>query len=244
MTSHLADGDLVRHLDDAGDAVERLAVAGHLETCAECARRLEALAQRSARVETALAATAPVIPRLPRPRTSRWRRTSAIAAGIALMVLGGAAVTVQPVRAWLVEQTRAVWATFAGPGEDASPTLPLDSAEAAPVRPTTAAVEFVPSGNSFTVRLESRQRFGDLVLITGPVERATALVIDGTELESVLVVPDGIVVRNAEGSRASYRITVPAVIDSVRIQVAGELLASFLPGGADSSWTVSFEVAR
>lgn len=243
MRNHLADGELVRHLDGAGDTVERLAVAGHLEVCAECAERLGVIERKSARLDLLLAATRPEVPHLPTPRPARWPRSGLIAAGIALVVLVGTLVTVRPVRAWLVERTLALWTAVRGPDQELPPSAP-ESAEAVPVRPTTAAVEFVPTGDTFTVRFASRQQLGELVLVTGPVTRATALVVDGTERESVLVVPDGILVRNAAASRASYRITVPAAIDSVRIQVADELLASFAPGGADSSWTVTFGPAR
>ena len=65
----------------------------------------------------------------------------------------------------------------------------------------------------------------------------TAVVVDGGDTEDLLVLPDGLLVRNSDESVASYRVTIPASLETVRVEVEGRVVVTLSPRGGQSRWT-------
>jgi hypothetical protein len=232
MTAHLEDATLVQYLDAAIAGEEREAAARHLATCGACADRLAVVQRRTARLAELLAATdVPVSDTLLRtPR--RPVPVPALAAAVVLMA-ATAAATVQPVRAWVVERSLAVWTLVTGGSEAhgaASAERPADPA-------ATASVSFVPSGRTFFVQVAVHQRVGTVTVVSEAGSAVTAEVRGGGP-EQLVVLPDGLRIDNTDASSADYTVIVPATLREVSVAVAGRVVVRLTPGGAASAWTV------
>lgn len=209
--THVADGALMRWLDQECDAAERGDVARHLESCDACQARLIATRRRAELVRAALCRfdvrTAP-----PSQRT-RWAARAAAAA----MLLAAIGATVAPVRAWVVDRVTAIWSGIVEPSQAPSSTL-----QASPgLAPARATVTFSPAGEVFVVEVTARQAEGRLIIETRVDETVTAIIEGGDGSEQLVVLPTGLRVVNDSGGRASYRIRLPSLVKTVHAVIAG-----------------------
>jgi hypothetical protein len=142
----------------------------------------------------------------------RWRMAAAIA-----VLLSGAAM-VRPVRAWIVETARGIWA--------ASVRRPA-AAPVAPAAPAAApapanAVTFTPRAGILVVEVAVRQAGGRLRLERGTGPSVTAALIGDAEDAELRVFPDGVRIANRAEATADYAIRLPAGVTSVVIRIGGE----------------------
>lgn len=236
--THLPDGELIRLLDGELDVGETARLQAYLEECAACRQRLQTLRRRSARLTTLLAAadwqTPAALPlpvdELARRRAARhapgtpWRRAAAVAA-----LLLGAALLASPARAWITEWVGARWQQIIG-NEPAAPP-PAQPTAPAP-QSLGARVHFTPVGDEFVLEFATRQPDGSVALERSTGAEATVEVLHGSA--ELLVLPDGVRVRNTPESSAEYRVVVPAGIRRVPLRVGEKtrvLTTTELSGG-------------
>ncbi len=160
-----------------------------------------------------------------------WR----VAAG--LLLAAGVAAAAPRIAAWV-----------RGSGAPGAPARPAPARVAAPAPSTpgayvtTADVSFAPRGDTLHVAVDAPQRAGTLELARAGADARAARIevraapVDGSPADAasagggrppaparLLVLPDGVRVRNAAGESASYRLSVPAQVRAVRVVVgAGE----------------------
>lgn len=225
MAPHPTDGDLVRHLDGEGAAG---ALDKHLRACDDCRRRYRRIAGWSREVSRVLEEADPVLGdplagdrpeqigavEVDGVRPPRWMMVAA-----SVMLLLAAALAVQPVRAWVVDQVERV---VRGMGF-VEPTDP-DSGLAA------AAISFVPEGRRLRIQLEASQREGRLeVTVARGDRRVRAEVVAGDAAgggpsPAFAAFPAELRISNGSGSGASYRVTVPARLKELEIRVGSRRL--------------------
>jgi hypothetical protein len=196
---HATDGALVRWLDGQCDAAEQITLSRHLDDCAGCQERLGRTRARSAVLRA----------HAPRATGGRWRRVGIAAAGLITLA------AVRPVRAWVVAQAGAIWAAVVGATGHPSPGT-------APAAGREGSVSFVPAGDSLLVRVHTRQRTGRLTIAFHAGAVATARLAGDAADAELLVLPAGIQIVNAPGSRASYVLQLPATLTTVILRVADE----------------------
>ncbi|HEV2131657.1 MAG TPA: zf-HC2 domain-containing protein [Longimicrobiaceae bacterium] len=222
---HLTEGELVQHLDGELSAADRERVLAHAATCGECVERLRALqAQSDAFAELVVRLPAPRYGELRRARTltvlkraetqaSARRRSGSrwpLRAAASVAVIFTAAFTVEPVRAWMMEQ----WEGLTTPTaiERAGPLAANETTwEASP------QIAFEPVGEVFVLELRHPQRRGTVTLRVADVPQATAQVV-GRRAEDLLVLPNGIRIENAADASADYLLTLPAGLRLVRLR--------------------------
>jgi hypothetical protein len=218
---HPDEAKLLGLMDDALDAGERAAAEAHVAECASCRADLDRLRRRLDRLDGLLARTdflspgardAKVVPlrRRTPPAAGAWLRAAAV-----LLVAMGAAALATPARAWMAH-----W--LLGNGSRSQPAQPAPAAPAAApaLGPRQSSqVRFAAAGPSFTLWIESPQRAGALLVRSTPSGAATAEVVAGTGDAELLVVPQGLRIRNVPGSTAEYRVVIPASVRTVRVRV-------------------------
>jgi len=229
--AHPEDGVLLRLLDGEADAAEQATAAPHAAACAECRARMDALARRRDRLAALLARTDFPVPASAAPEPgviplhSRRRETAAPArpwlraAAIVLVVLG-AGVVASPARAWIARMLTEAWESVAGDAPPAPAPAPAPAPKPAEQAPA-AQVGFVPTGAELSVVVAHPQEAGVLTVAAAPGASATAEVVGGTGSADLLVLPAALHVRNAPGSAAEYRVTLPASVRRVRVRVGG-----------------------
>jgi hypothetical protein len=219
---HPDEAKLLGLMDDALGAGERAVAEAHLRECASCRADLHRLRRRLGRLDELLARTdflppagrdAKVVPlrRRARPGAASWLRAAAV-----VLVLAGAAALATPARAWMAEWLAGSRGPSAGP---ASPAAPAPRAAPAAGAKQSSQVRFAAAGASFTLWIEGPQRAGAVTVRTTPSGAATAEVVAGTGDAELLVVPQGLRIRNAPESAAEYRVTIPASVRTVRVRV-------------------------
>ena len=222
MTTHLAEHDLVRLLDDGAGNGDAPLVA-HLDACGECAARHATLERRSLRLRQLLAATEPAAPvrSLPadafrgRPAAAapqpRWR----LAAACAALLLGSLAVP--PVRAWVSYTAGRLLGVGVGRVE------PSAAPAAVPVPIDTAgALRFTPTARELTVEVVSRQEAGALVIEAVPGDEVTVLAVGERDAADLVVLPGRLRIGNAAGATGSYRVRIPLTLDGVVVRIERE----------------------
>jgi hypothetical protein len=213
----LEAGLLVRHLHGELDAVAARAVAAHIAGCDACRTAAAAIAARTRSVSNALQAAdfdqpspgtwravrealrsaPPAHPRLPR---------LAIAALCVLFAVAAASMASATVRAWVADQ----W--FRVSGE------PAQRARATDANIGRAALAFRPVGPELQVTFETKQAAGTLTLRFTDEQTAT-VVVDGGAAEQLAVGGRSVHVANASGSRASFTVTLPQVVERVHVRI-------------------------
>jgi hypothetical protein len=240
---HPSDGDLVRYLDTELSELEERRLRVHLNGCAECTARVEAMAAESSAaaryiVKTGLSgpdavtrarALASVRRAAARPRRSSYALRG-LAAACVLLVL---ALTAQPVRAWI--STR--WNELRGASRTTSEVTTLPAA----VVRRSSVVAFAPRGALFDLQIERFQPGGTLTVEVRDVNRATAQVLNGAN-ETMLILPSGIRVENRSGSQASYLVIVPSNLPLLRISIGGETVANVSVPRRAVPWTHTFSL--
>jgi anti-sigma factor RsiW len=228
---HLGDEELLRLLDDEGDAAWRADSSDHLAVCSRCARELELLAADAALIRQHVDRAAfeddlaPPALRRPRRGTGRVPNAPWLRAAAVLLLLAAPVAALPGLRAWIVD-------AVTGTTGDA---LPETRTMAAPAAANDAAViRFVPLPGTFAVVVDAPQQEGTLhirrssagveaVLETAPAPGAAAVepVIGETSLR----------LRNTAGSASSYTLVVPPGVRRVTVSVAGTTVADL---GADA----------
>ena len=196
------------------------------------ARRLSALLRDTDLPVPAIAYPAERIARATRHRTVvRWSK----AAAIVLIVAG--AIGVRPVRAWIVQAARAVWAATLGEHR-------ARGTEAAP--PTGAGtVTFQPAAGSFVIRVARVQAGGTLTIETATGETAAATLTGGRGEAELVVLPDGLRIVNDSLSSASFLVRVPSRLARIEVGVGGRVIRVLVPPatGAVARWVVELGAA-
>ena len=236
---HPSAGELVRQLDGELDTRAEARLADHLARCAECSARRDEIASRSdgaariirdfpVRVEPdswrrrgARAAVAAAAAK--RRSAVRVRRGWAAAAAVAAILL--VSLAADPVRAWVMQ--RLTQATGIA-GVDSAPTPGLPPAV---VGGDGSIVSFSTDGPAFQLNVERTQQAGELLLQVREGAQATAQVTNGGS-EALLVLPTGLRIENAAGSRASYRVTLPASVERITVRIGDGTPLTLEVGGA------------
>lgn len=214
---HPDDADLIRWMDGALAADERLGLEAHAGTCPVCAARRAVLERRAARLSALLRTTDIPAPSTPlrvtiatrAPGLPSWWRMAAV---VALAIAGAA---VPPLRAWIAEVARTAWTVVTG-------SRPAEQT------PRPSVVAFVPTGPTLTIRIPARPN-GALTVEVVAGEQVTMVGAGGQELPGVTVFPDQMVVAEDADSAASYVIRVPARLRNVRILVGQNREEVFRP---------------
>ncbi len=237
---HVEPGALVRRLDGEMDAAERAGVESHLAGCAECRAAEERLTAAAARVtlwlEHADPPARPPADRTGEGRTIRlparpaWRpwESPLIRAAAVVVLLAGAAVAVPSALRWLDQR-----------GEVAvdEPREPTPDAPRVEGPGDGLSVSFVPAGDRLVVRLAEAQAAGRVRLEPIAGREVHGEVLEGTGAEELIVLPDGLSIRNGSASTASYRIRVPAQI------IVLELMVGDRPAWSGSAASLPLEVS-
>lgn len=236
------DGVLVRYLDGELSASEREGVEQHTGSCADCTERIEALRRRSEalgrllrEVDAAWLASPPAA-RRGRRRPLLSRRL--LAAAATLLVV--AAVTVvSPLRAWIVERSRALWefvvGSSASEGEDAAG----DRAQASPF----ASVSFAPATRTLVIEVAERQDAGTVTVESVETPMVSATIAGGAGPGDLVVLPGRLRIANAASSTASYRVSVPPGIERVEVWVAGAVVVTLRPSQPGERWETPLAAA-
>ena len=228
------DSMIVRYLDGEGPGSSGAATRALLEASPEARERLEELRLSSRLLSEHLAdIPVPATPELHFPPTLPARvARHRMAAGIVLLVLSASLLT--PARAWIAEGIRAV-ASVLTQVEEA--VLPAPPEEAGP-----STVSFVPVGAELVVSVRDHQASGRLTVVVVEGTRASGEVSgQGAGIE-LLMLPDGIEVRNGPGSMADYTVQVPRSLRSVRVRVGGREQAALAPGEVEVGHAWVFEL--
>jgi hypothetical protein len=224
----------VAHLDDAellsladGEAHDALAAAEtHLSACADCSRRLEIVRGRNEAL-SAILARASVQPldgesrrgqreaiearlayssrRRARPM---WRSPLARAAA-GIVIAASLAAAAPPIRSWIASHISAI----------SQPEVTPVPAGVKP-QPNVAPNEvyFPISGTELAVTLTSSQLGGRVIVRRADDTRSSASVVGGSA--ELVVLPDGVRIRNQTTSSASYVLRAGTGVQRVRVRVS------------------------
>ena len=215
---HPDDADLVRLIDGALPEVERGAIEAHVRGCLQCRSRHITLERRSARLSALLRATDLPAPAVPLRVVVRRRKVAGAArrwqVAAAIVLAMGGAMAVSPVRAWMLNAARTVWARATGEATTSAVRTVAPS----------SAVSFVPSGSVLTVRVPAGSN-GQLTIDVTEGSEASAL---GARAGSILVMPDEFRFTETLTEGADYQVRVPAQVTLVRVWV-GQRVTSIRP---------------
>ncbi len=154
----------------------------------------------------------------------RWR----VAAAIALLAV--ASVGVRPVRAWIVQVARVLWAATAGAPRTAD-------VHRAPADAGPSTVTFTPAAGSFILRVQASQTGGTLTVeATSGATASAAIAGGGAEL---VVLPDGLRIVNDAASTASYTVHLPASLARIEVGVGRAATRVLVPTGPGTRWVLS-----
>lgn len=223
---HLDDGDLIRYVDGELTPAESYHVDVHVATCSACARRLDALQQQASRFSELVSrveiapisdirrarSLAEVQRAASKSRPQFLQRPGWIRAAAAVLVAFSTVAGVSPLRAWVVER----WHDLVDQLRVDGTATPLASAEE---DRGPSVVSFVPTAETFELRILGTQKTGVVQLRAGDDALASAQVLGGTGGEGLVILPSGVRVANEARSTASYMITVPASVRVVIVQI-------------------------
>jgi hypothetical protein len=156
-----------------------------------------------------------------------------IAAAIVLLLLTVSFLA--PVRAWIVESVRTV-ASMLAPSEE--PPVPAAEGEMGP-----STVSFVPLMEELVVSMEANQASGRLTVVVVEGSRVSGEASVQEAEAEILVLPDGIEIRNGSGAMADYTIEIPRTLRRVRIRVGGREVAEESPGEVEVGHVWVFDLA-
>ena len=249
LRAHPRDGDLLRYLDGELDPMEEAEIRRHVELCQVCGRSLADLESLSDRMGTLLEESSINPPTQAKeeilkefaaragtrrdPRRALWAHRLARAAIITL-ALGGLALAVEPVRAWLVQGAAGLRHTL----------FPQQAVPVAPVAPPSpSSVSFVPAPGTFFIDVAVPQQTGALRLTVQDVTVATARVTDPSGEEGLLVLPNTLRIINDEESVAEYSVTLPARLSEIRLRIGDVETLSVHTRGLEvpASWSFSLD---
>jgi hypothetical protein len=222
---HLDDGELVRYMDTEGTHEEARRWDDHLAACPHCRREAETLRAQSGVVGRWLAmadfdagATPVAGPVRPMAHDGRARAWAAVAtrgpwlkAAAITLLLAAPLAAFPPVRGWIVEQVALLRAD--GP----APTAALH----APAGPGASAIRFVPDPGTFTLVMDAAQLEGSLRVGRAPGAEAVLEVRGDGLLPEPTVSARSVRIANTEATTVSYSLSLPAGVESVRVEIGG-----------------------
>jgi hypothetical protein len=223
LASLLARGERLRALLADSDPSEAEARATNPATPAAGGPRAKAqwgrTVQSDATVRSIEGARAMLTRRLATSRASggHWLRAAAV-----ILFLLGAGLFVPPVRAWIVDRLESLV-----PGEDAvvemSPAI-RSADDTAPL-----AYRIAVTGSTLFLDVDAAQAGGELTVRVADVANASLEPMDADAGDPVLVMPDEdrVRIQNGEASTASYRLTLPQSVATLRIRIGGGLVRTF-----------------
>lgn len=237
----MTDAELIRYLDGELVDAESEALSARLAAEPGLSERLDTLRRRSARLSVLLAEADPtdlevhrsahailatlressrqrVLPAASQP----WFRRAPVAmrAAAAIALLLGLALAVPPARAWVVERVREV-AEALGLTSPSAP-VPEASPDVSGAQPVGAevGVTFTVAPGTFEVQVP--QPVGNLILRRGDGATGSAEA-PGVPGVSFVVLPGGLRIEGPASASASYVVTLPAEVTSVRVRVGDGL---------------------
>jgi anti-sigma factor RsiW len=225
---HLEEHELVQRMDGELDRAEADRLDAHLAACDRCSQALTELEALSRRFSTSVALLDPPASRGPRvmrspAEASTWIASPVWRVAAAVALLAGLAFAIAPIRAWMAERLG----------------LATDPAAESPavVEPTEGEpadeglrIAFVPEGDRFVVRVAVAQAAGALTLAATPGDSASAEIAgSGPVAADLLVLPDGLGIRNDASSTADYRVNVPSGLTRVEVRIADRVAWSGSP---------------
>lgn len=227
--AHLDEGALLRRLDDQLEPAESAGVEAHLAGCSRCRAELDTLARSARRVTASLRLidAAPEVDGVGTPQVRRappgdrriaspaWLRSPIWRAAAAIALVAGLALAIAPVRAWIAEHLG-----LSADRTAAESRVSAETPASAPPVDTGVRVAFVPSGDRFRVLLAAPQAQGALRLAAAVGDTASGEIV-GVDDADLLVLPDGLGIRNQPFSIADYRVAVPRHIATVEVEIAG-----------------------
>ena len=212
------DDVLIRYLDGEAAASEIQAVES-LSATDPAARRLwELRAATTCFRKQVEAIEVPALPPLHRGRPFH----EAKAAAIALLLLAGAAAASPTTRSMLAGGFERAVERIGG-GAGASP--------GDPAAPGGALVGIQVTGSEFTVEVARAQSTGSVLIEWGDEAEVTAQ----SGAAELVVLPDGLLVRNGASDNGDIRLSVPAAVSVVRVIVAGREVVVRRPDAEASS---------
>jgi len=236
--SHLIDVDLIRYIDAEGDADERRNWDLHVAGCRTCRDAASSLRRDSETVARWLAAAdfenaAPPLkpaPELRRPQPvpatggsqgrsgrrriwrgpvggGQWLKAAAIT-----LLLAAPLAAVPAVRGWVAAGV----ALIRTDGPVLTPTVdPIH-------RDASAVIRFVPAAGTFSVTLDGVPGGGTLHVDRSLGPEALLEVTGESPASSPVVAARSLRIANATGGTASYRLSLPAQVDGVLLDVGGQ----------------------
>ena len=254
LQAHPQDGDLLRYLDGELDPAGESQIHRHIDRCQRCAGALRTLEKLSDDVETLLEEPLSDPPVRVKeeitqkfaaragmrrdPRRAHWAHRLARAA-IVILALGGPALAVEPVRAWLVERVAAAREALL-----ATPKVPAAKTEDVTRAPST--VSFVPAPGTFFIDIAEPQQAGVLQLTVQEGRVASARVTGTSGAEGLLVLPNRLRIMNDGSSVAEYSVTLPSRLGEIRVSIGDVETLSLHTRGLEvpASWTFGLDGGR
>ncbi len=197
---HVADGALVRLIDGESFGVEEATTGEHLARCDKCRERhryLEALSDRTSELLFDNGSISPV--GFAFPGAARRPLIATIALIFAVLVVVGSAL------AWVV-------------------IVGSDSEPRAEVLEASASIAFRPTGRMVELRFATSQSLGALELQTTVDSLVRITVLGGSGEEALSVSTRGVGIVNQRESSAVYAVQIPLTVDSITVEVGGDVL--------------------
>ncbi len=229
---HIDEGDLIRLLDGECSSEESQRFGAHIDACPECRSNAESLRKASELFSNSLLeldSDAPATPKRELTFGKRIKRDRAwlsvvsprvlrAAAALALMVL---VFTATPARAWLVQGWRSLKSlvvsdpVYQPEASDVPEDPPLDM---------SSVLRFTPRGAEFRLEFTEYQTRGLLTLLIDSTTYASAGTIGQDVGEEMILLPNGLRVRNSSSSLTSYEVNLPLTLSLVEVSVAGNTI--------------------
>jgi hypothetical protein len=253
--AHYEDGELVRLMGDELTADARVRIERHMDACAACAARLEALraeladasallaempvpaldaARRQQSLDAVRSAARQAAARRQAPARAPFRLRLAYsgslaraAAVAALLVAGGVAAS--PAGEWIVDRVRDLF-------QPAEPTVVAEPVPSS-IPAHSSAVAFAPMGDELVIEFRTAQEHGQLVLRIVEGGIATARVQDGIGELDIRVLPGALRIENHYEVDAHYEISVPVGLDRLRLRVGNAQEMVIRPAELGLEWS-------
>ena len=228
LERHLEENELVRRMDGELARADADRVDAHLAACDHCSHALAELESLSRRFSSSVAVLDPPAARrpfaTPAGPSMSWMGSPVWRAAAAIALLAGLAFAIAPIRAWMAERL--------GLATDPAAESPA-VVEWTGVEPADEGlrIAFVPEGDRFVVRVAVAQAAGTLTLAATPGDSASAEVLAGagSAAPDLLVLPDGLGIRNDSTATADYRVAVPSGLTRVEVRIADRVAWSGSP---------------
>lgn len=228
MRDHPDDGTLLALLDGETQPDAQL-IERHVAFCERCRARRDAMVRDADLVSRSVSLIAPRAPtiaelraRRPRPTPSEHRSARRFLPLIAATVLFAAAAlaTASPLRHWLSSRANHSTATPASPR--VSTPAPQSSRQ--------STLRFVPSGDVFTVRIDSASPGGTLDVRLSTDDRAGLQAVDSASApDSMAVLPAELRLHNHTRARLAYTLALPRSVTRVRVIVDNRVIVDAVP---------------